>query len=169
MIDYSIRAIAARFRRALSTVSREIESMVGELAIGPTRPTCAAWNRGYHPKLCKLAENRALAYVVTDKLRLLWSPEQIATWPKHNCHGHEIFKLSHEFIAAFDGGGSGVLPFASLWVMCKGTGVPGGLASTMGGTASARPKPQESSRWHRRGRHRRHRCLASEGRTARSS
>ena len=44
-------------------------------AIEPHRPDNAAWDRALRPKRCKFADNRALARVVADKLRLLWSPE----------------------------------------------------------------------------------------------
>ena len=79
----SIRSIAARLGRAPSTVSREIKRNGGQAAIGPAEADQAAWDRALRPKRCKLAENRALARIVADKLRLLWSPEQIAGWLKH--------------------------------------------------------------------------------------
>ena len=58
----------------------------------------AAWNRACRPKRCKLAKNRALAGVVADKLRLLWSPEQIAGWLKHTSPCDESHHVSHEAI-----------------------------------------------------------------------
>tara|TARA_Y100001972_G_scaffold103055_1_gene129011 strand:- start:887 stop:1822 length:936 start_codon:yes stop_codon:yes gene_type:complete len=58
----------------------------------------AAWQRALRPKQCKLAVNRALARVVADKLRLLWSPEQIAGWLKHTYPGDESHHVSHETI-----------------------------------------------------------------------
>ncbi len=47
---------------------------------------------------CKLAENRALARIVSDKLRMLWSPEQIAGWLKHTYPRDESHHVSHETI-----------------------------------------------------------------------
>ena len=34
----------------------------------------AAWDRAQRPKRCKLAQNRALARIVAEKLQLEWSP-----------------------------------------------------------------------------------------------
>ena len=72
--------------------------MVVERAIEPAEADQAAWDRALRPKRCKLAENRALARIVTDKLRLLWSPEQIAGWLKHTYPRDESCHVSHETI-----------------------------------------------------------------------
>jgi len=98
VIGHSIRAIAARIGRAPSTVSREIERNGGRVGYRANQADSAAWNRAHRPKRCKLAENRALARVMTDKLRLLWSPEQIAGWLKHTYPCDEAFHVSHETI-----------------------------------------------------------------------
>ena len=79
----SIRSIAARLGRAASTVSRELGRNGGQASYRASEADRAAWDRALRPKCCKLANNRALAQIVTDKLRLLWSPEQIAGWLKH--------------------------------------------------------------------------------------
>jgi IS30 family transposase len=36
------------------------------------------WDRAHRAKTCKLAQNRALAFIVAEKLQLEWSPRQIA-------------------------------------------------------------------------------------------
>jgi phytoene dehydrogenase-like protein len=72
----SIRAIAALLGRAASTVSREIRRNGGQECYRASQADQAAWDRGHRPKICKLAQNRTLARIVTDKLRRLWSPEQ---------------------------------------------------------------------------------------------
>ena len=77
---FSIRSIAALLGRAPSTISREIKRNGGRSDYRATDADCAAWARSLRPKQCKLVENKALARVVTDKLRALWSPEQIAGW-----------------------------------------------------------------------------------------
>ena len=69
-----------------------------ERTIEPPRPTSAAWDRALRPKRCKLVENRALARIVADKLRMLWSPEQIAGWLKHTYPNDESHHVSHETI-----------------------------------------------------------------------
>ena len=95
---HSIRSIAARIGRAPSTISREINRNGGPEDYRATEADNAAWGRACRPKRCKLVENRALAGVVADKLRLLWSPEQIAGWLKHTYPCDESHHVSHETI-----------------------------------------------------------------------
>jgi IS30 family transposase len=94
----SIRSIAARLGRAPSTVCREIKRNGGQEDYRATQADSAAWDRALRPKRCKLAENRALARIVTDKLRMLWSPEQIAGWLTHTYPCDESHHVSHETI-----------------------------------------------------------------------
>ena len=95
---HSIRSIAARLGRAPSTVSREIKRNGGQASYRASQADSAAWDRAHRPKRCKLAQNRALAGIVADKLRALWSPEQIAGWLKHTYPGDESHHVSHETI-----------------------------------------------------------------------
>ncbi len=94
----SIRAIAACLGRAASTVSREIKRNGGQECYRANQADAAAWDRALRPKQCKLAENRVLARVVTEKLRMLWSPQQIAGWLKHTYPDAESLHVSHETI-----------------------------------------------------------------------
>ena len=94
----SIRSIAARLGRAPSTVSRELKRNGGQEGYRATQADSAAWDRALRPKRCKLAKNRVLARTVADKLRLLWSPEQIAGWLKHTYPCDESHQVSHETI-----------------------------------------------------------------------
>jgi hypothetical protein len=94
----SIRSVAARLGRAPSTVSREIKRNGGQSDYRAAEADRAAWDRALRPKQCKLVENRPLARIVTDKLRLLWSPEQIAGWLKHTYPRDENQHVSHETI-----------------------------------------------------------------------
>ena len=98
MIGHSIRAIAVRIGRAPSTLSREIKRNGGRVGYRANQADSAAWDRAHRPKRCRLAENRALASIVTAKLRLLWSPEQIAGWLKHTYPGDKTRHVSHETI-----------------------------------------------------------------------
>ena len=94
----TIRSIAAHLGRAPSTVSREIGRNGGQAQYRAAEADSAAWERALRPKYCKLVRNRALAQIVADKLRLLWSPEQIAGWLK-DAHPHdESQRVSHETI-----------------------------------------------------------------------
>jgi IS30 family transposase len=79
-------------------VSREIKRNGGQSDYRAAEADNTAWDRALRPKRCKLAENNALARLVTDKLRLLWSPEQIAGWLKHTYPCDESHHVSHETI-----------------------------------------------------------------------
>jgi len=98
MIGESIRSIAERLGRAPSTVSRELKRNGGQEGYRATMADNAAWDRALRPKRCKLAENRGLARLVAGKLRLFWSPEQIAGWLKHTHPRDESHHVSHETI-----------------------------------------------------------------------
>jgi IS30 family transposase len=94
----SIRSIAAQLGRAPSTVSRELRRNGGPAAYRAGDADQAAWERALRPKCCKLVKDRALAKILTDKLRLQWSPEQIAGWLK-TVHPHDgSCRVSHETI-----------------------------------------------------------------------
>ena len=95
---HSIRSIAARIGRAPSTVSREIKRNGGQASYRASQADSAACERAHRPKRCKLAQNRALAGIVAEKLRALWSPEQIAGWLKHTYPDDESRHVSHETI-----------------------------------------------------------------------
>jgi Transposase and inactivated derivatives, IS30 family len=57
-----------------------------------------AWARARRPKCCKLANNPRLRQAVAGKLRLDWSPEQIAGWLKRTHPEDECNQVSHETI-----------------------------------------------------------------------
>ena len=94
----SIRIIADRLERAPSTICREIKRNGGRAAYRAALADQAAWDRARRPKTCKLVQNRPLGRIVADKLRLQWSPEQIAGWLKHTYPGDESCHVSHETI-----------------------------------------------------------------------
>jgi IS30 family transposase len=94
----SIRSTAKRLGRAPSTISREINRNGGRRSYRANQADNAAWDRARRPKCCKLLENHALAEIVADKLRMLWSPEQIAGWLKHTYPCDESHHVSHETI-----------------------------------------------------------------------
>ena len=94
----SIRSIASSLGRAASMVSRELSRNGGRAAYRASDADSAAWTRALRPKCCKLAQNRALAQIVTDKLRSIWSPEQIAGWLELAYPYDESLRVSHETI-----------------------------------------------------------------------
>jgi IS30 family transposase len=95
---YSIRSMATGLRRAPSTISREIKRNGGPSGYRASQADRTAWDRALRPKTCKLADNRHLAHVVAEKLKLQWSPEQIAGWLRSAYPGDEDFHVSHETI-----------------------------------------------------------------------
>lgn len=104
----SIRSIAKKLGRSPSTVSREISRNGGREDCRASRSDQAAWNRAHRPQPCKLAENRKLASMVANKLRLQWAPHQIAGWLKHTYPDNRDYQVSHETI------------YRSLYIQARG-------------------------------------------------
>jgi IS30 family transposase len=104
----SMRSIAASMRRAPSTISREIRRNGGCRGYRASQADQAAWDQARRPKRCKLAQNRVLARIVAQKLRELWSPEQIAGWLKCTHPDDENYPVSHETI------------YRSLYIQARG-------------------------------------------------
>ena len=95
---HSVRAIAASLGRAPSTMSREINRNGGRRRYRASQADQAAWDRAHRPKPCKLAQNRALSRIVARKLKLHWSPDQIAGWLKRTYPDNGNYRVSHETI-----------------------------------------------------------------------
>ena len=94
----SIREIARILGRAASTVSREVRRNGGRARYRAVEADKSAWDRGRRPKQCKLAVNGRLARLVASKLKMNWSPEQIAGWLKAEYPRDERYHVSHETI-----------------------------------------------------------------------
>ena len=95
---HSIRTMASQLGRSPSTVSREIQRNGGRRRYRANKADEAAWDRAHCTKICKLAENPALARIVAEKLQLEWSPDQIAGWLKSTYPDDEHYQVSHETI-----------------------------------------------------------------------
>jgi len=94
----SIREIARTLGRAASTVSREVRRNGGYCRYRAVDADKCTWDRGRRPKRCKLALNVRLARLVAAKLKMNWSPEQIAGWLKAEYPRDEQYHVSHETI-----------------------------------------------------------------------
>src|SRR6516164_4644532 len=70
MAGGSMRTVARALGRAPSTVSREIRRNGGWRAYRASEADASAWQRARRPKRCKPAQNRVLARLVAEKLRL---------------------------------------------------------------------------------------------------
>src|SRR5271154_3772543 len=106
--DRSARSIAKLLGRSPSTVSREMSRNGGYDRYRATLADENAWARSRRPKCCKLASSPRLRRAVAGKLRLDWSPEQIAGWLKRTHPEDECNQVSHETI------------YRSLFVQARG-------------------------------------------------
>jgi IS30 family transposase len=104
----SLRSVALRLGRAPSTISRELQRNGERQGYRANQADRLAWERALRPKECKLVKNRELAQVVASKLRLQWSPEQIAGWLKHSYAVNRDYLVSHETI------------YKSLYIQARG-------------------------------------------------
>jgi len=96
--NQSMRTIAYQLNRSPSTISREINRNGSYALYRATQADQSAWDRAQRPKRCKLACNRLLSRTVAIKLRLNWSPQQIAGWLKREYPEDERNQVSHETI-----------------------------------------------------------------------
>src|SRR5438128_3320230 len=94
-LDQSARSIARLLGRSPSSVSREISRNGGYDRYRAAPADEQAWNRARRPKRCKLATNSRLRRSVAEKLRLNWSPEQIAGWLKRTYPEDESCQVRH--------------------------------------------------------------------------
>lgn len=104
----SLRSIATPLGRSPSTISRELRRNGGYDHYRATQADQAAGDRARRPKRCKLACHRPLSRTVAAKLRLNWSPEQIAGWLKSAYPEDEHHHVSNETI------------YRSLFVQARG-------------------------------------------------
>jgi IS30 family transposase len=104
----SCRSMARLLGRSVSTVSRELKRNGGYDRYRAAAADEQAWARALRPKRCKLANNPQLWQAVASKLRLNWSPEQIAGWLKRAYPEDERYQVSHETI------------YRSLFVQARG-------------------------------------------------
>jgi IS30 family transposase len=93
-----LREIARRLDRAASTVSREVTRHGGRSTYRAHEADEQAWEYAWRPKRCLLALHPRLREVVTSKLILDWSPEQISGWLKTQYPDDESLRVSHETI-----------------------------------------------------------------------
>jgi IS30 family transposase len=104
----SIRTIASFLGRSPSTVSREVRRNGGYDRYRAAAADARAWAWAHRPKRCKLAKHPPLRRAVARKLRLNWSPEQVAGWLKRVHPGEGSYQVSHETI------------YRSLFVQARG-------------------------------------------------
>jgi IS30 family transposase len=94
----SYRSIATELGRSVSTISREVARNGGRIRYRAARADKQAWKHGHRPKCCRLVEFAKLQRLVSKKLALKWSPEQIALWLQDEFPDQPELHVSHETI-----------------------------------------------------------------------
>ena len=94
----SLRAIAARLGRPVSTVSREVRRNRSGLGYRAVAAQAQAEARARRPKTAKLAGNARLRRQVQAWLGQRWSPEQISVMLRQEFPGEPEMWVSHETI-----------------------------------------------------------------------
>jgi IS30 family transposase len=95
----SMRQIARFLGRSPSSVSREIARNTPHWwQYRAHKADQRAWDRALRPKPCHLVKHPQLAKLVAQKLRLEWSPQQIAGWLAREFGDAKSRRVSHETI-----------------------------------------------------------------------
>lgn len=94
----SLRAIAGALERAPSTISREVARHGGRRRYRAVEAEEMAWKQAKRLKPCLLATHATLRQLVTEKLELDWSPEQISGWLKVSFPKDLTMRVSPETI-----------------------------------------------------------------------
>jgi transposase, IS30 family len=130
----SLRSIATGLGRAPSTITREVSANGGREGYRAVPADHGAHARARRPKLAKLVVNVRLRAVVEAKLRLGFSPQQIAGWlRRHHPNDPEMY-VSHETI------------YQSLFVQGRGALRKELTACLRTGRAVRRPRSRLRSR-----------------------
>jgi len=104
----SVRRIARSLGRCASTVSREVNRNLGPSGYRASQADSRAWQNARRPKSCRLASCAKLRGIVSERLELDWSPEQISAWLKRCYPDDDQMRVSHETI------------YRSLFVQARG-------------------------------------------------
>jgi IS30 family transposase len=96
--DLSLRAVARRIGRDPATVCREVNANGGRNCYAPVKAHHRAFENARRPKVTKLAANPDLCARVVADLKLLWSPQQIATRLRDEFGDDLSMRISHETI-----------------------------------------------------------------------
>jgi IS30 family transposase len=94
----SMRVIAARLKRAPSTVSREIGRHGGRSNYRAAHADARAWVNAQRPKGCLLSTHVELRDAVAQKLADDWSPQQISGWLRSAYVDDTTMRVSPETI-----------------------------------------------------------------------
>src|SRR5450830_658417 len=95
-IGQSVRSIALQLNRAPSTISREISRNRGRDLYLAADADEQAWARAVRPKDYRLNQSPELCELVSSKLKLYWSPQQITGWLKRKYPDDLTMQIFHE-------------------------------------------------------------------------
>jgi len=90
--------MAETIGRSTSTVSREVHRNGGKDVYRANQADQRAWFQSKKPKKCSLALNETLRLAAAEKLRIDWSPEQVAGWLERQFPDKQSMHVSHETI-----------------------------------------------------------------------
>ena len=93
-----MRRIAQGLGRCPSTISRDVARNNGQAFYRAAGADSRAWERARRPKACRLATCAKLRSIVSEKLALDWSPEQISAWLRRQFPDDDEMRVSHETI-----------------------------------------------------------------------
>lgn len=96
--NLSFRQIAKGINRSPSTICREVKRHGGISKYRAIKADERAWELAQRPKACKLKLLPQLQRIVSEKLCLKWSPEQISGWLKRTFPMDQTMQISHETI-----------------------------------------------------------------------
>jgi transposase, IS30 family len=128
----SARAIARRLGRCHTTISRELARSGGRRRYRAHFAEQEAWQRSRRPKPTKLELCPALGEIVSQRLALRHSPEQISGWLSGRYPDNEQMRVSHETI------------YRSLYVQSRGSLRHELTAHLRRGRAKRRPRAAAS-------------------------
>jgi IS30 family transposase len=103
-----LRAIGRAIGRPHTTVSREVDRNGGRERYRAGSADETAWERARRPKPSKLRLDSRLRALVSEKLCLRWSPQQISSWLRRAYPDDSAMQVSHETI------------YLSLYVQSRG-------------------------------------------------
>lgn len=96
--NLSLRQIARNLNRSPSTICREVNRHGGKSKYRAVKADERAWEFAKRPKPCKLKLQPRLRSIVSEKLALKWSPEQISGWLARMFPQDPTMQISHETI-----------------------------------------------------------------------
>lgn len=94
----SLSEIARKLSRVASIINREVKRHGGLKHYRANKADATAWDNAKRPKKCMLKGSPDLCYVIAQKLKRSWAPQQISGWLKRKYANNQEMQVSHETI-----------------------------------------------------------------------